>query len=187
MKWYTLDEILNKIPETFKEKLEDVWYDITRYYPSRIRDGWWAIKRFFRNLVKYWRILWRDNNFDHGYMEELIISKLTWMADYFRTARIAVGEEDIYNKINLAVRIGKIAFDINPKELSPENYGGIYGLDYIGYVNIKNYKRFWPTINPSFFVSDSRIRIQCIENLRKLKARHIFYNLLNQYSEHWWD
>lgn len=182
----TLDETLNKKPEIFKEKLESIWYDVTHYYPSRIRDGWWATKRFFRNLKRYWGILWEDNDFDHGYMENLLFKKLTFMADYFRTARLVEGAEKTYNQINLAIRVGRIAFDENPEEMSPESYGGNFGLEYLGYVNTKNCKRFWPTIDPSFF-ENQEIKMYLITDLRKIKARRIFYKILSQYSETWWD
>lgn len=185
-----IDELIKK-PETFKEKLEDLWDDITNYYPSKIKDGLLAIKRFFRNLRKYWGILWSDNDFDHGYMEELIITKLTYMADYFRTARIVTGAEETYHKINLALRIGKIAFDINPEECSPEDYGGRFGFDYIGYINTRNYKRFWPIKDPSIFEDspedNKRKGLMFRNDLREKKARKIFYEILSQYSETWWD
>ena len=92
----TLDELFNK-PETFRERVEDLWYNISYYYP---REGWWAIKTFFRNIKRYWGILWSDNDFDHGFMEELIITKLTLMANYFRTAKVTEGTEEIYCQIN---------------------------------------------------------------------------------------
>lgn len=180
----TIDDLL-KEPETFKEKLKDFWYDVSYYYPRRLRDGWWAIKRFCRNLRKFWGILWKDDDFDQGYLEDIILKKLIWMSDYFRTARIVVREERIYNQINLAIRVGKIAFE---KDTEDELYGsGEYGFYYyLGYVNLRNYKRFWASIKPDQ-LNDEEIKGMHWTELRRLKARHIFYKILSQYSSTWWD
>ena len=183
-----MKEILNNNskPETLKEKLEDLWFYISCFYPRKIRDGWWALLRFFRNLKRYWKVLWEDNDFDQGYLEELILKKLSFMADYFREARIVVDEEEIYHQINLALRVGKIAFDISPEEDNPDEYGGEYGFSYLGYVNTRNYKRFWPCIEESGF-KDPKMGMDYKTELRRLKAKHLFYRILTVYSSRWWD
>lgn len=184
----TLDEFLNKKPETIKEKLLDLWEDISYYYPQKIEEGWWSVCTFCRNIRKFWGILWKDRDFDHGYMEELLIKKLSWMADYFRTSRIIVEEEKIYTQINLAIRIGKIAFDLDPEKDSPENYGGEFGSDYLGHINTRNYKRFWPSIDLiKFKEKETKWYKYNLDDLRKLKAKTIFYKILDQYSNGWWD
>lgn len=176
-------EELNKLfkkPETFKEKLEDLWFDISYYYPHEIRDFWWNLKAFFRNLCKYKSILWRDHDFDFGYLEEIILTKLEYMARYFRTARIVVGEERYYEQINWALKIGKIAF-------GREDFGeGIYFFP--GYVNLKTIKRFIPNFNEhDRLETDHKFREIIKDTLRKRKAKALFYRILRDYSENWWD
>lgn len=174
----TLDDLFKK-PETFKEKLEDLWYDISYYYPSLVRDFWYGIQRFFRNTWRYRDILWSDNDFDYGYLESIILKKLSFMADYFRISRIVEGEEDIYHKINLALRIGKIAFS---EDDDPENYDEHFR--YTGYINTKNYKRYWPQISEEDF---NRLLSYNKTELRRIKAKKIFYRILSKYSWEWWD
>ena len=177
-----MDELnkLFKKPDTFKENLEELWFDISYYYPHEIRDFWWNLKAFFRNLGKYKSILWRDHDFDFGYLEEIILTKLEYMAKYFRTARIVVGEERYYEQINWALKIGKIAFD-------REDFGeGIYFFP--GYVNLKTIKRFMPNFNEhDRLETDPKFREIIKDTLRKRKARVLFYRILRDYSENWWD
>lgn len=174
----TIEELINKKPETMKEKFKDLWFDFTCYYPSRVKDGFNTCCRFFRNLRKYWSFLVSDFDFDFSCMEILILKKLSYMADYFRTARITENSVNIYNQINLVIKIGEI---ITEKEqfTSPEKYGGKYGVDFIGYVNTRNYKRFLD----SKIDNDELMKTE----LRKRKARLIFYKILEQYSDSWWD
>ena len=159
-------------PETLKDKLINFWNDISYYYPSRIRDGWWAIRRFCRNIKRYWKILWDDNDFDQGYLEKLIINKLTWMSEYFRVARIIDGEERIYSQINTALRIGKIAFELEEEDKNSWT------------INTRNYKRFWPSIEDRHKLEESKY---LKDTFRRLKAKRLFYQLLSVYSGRWWD
>lgn len=164
---------LFKKPETLKEKLEDLWYDLSYYYPREIKYRWWAVKRFFKNLWRYRNILASDNDFDNSYLETVLLEKLKWMADYFRTARIVEGEERIYHEINLAIKLGELAFD---RELEEDESSR--------YINTKNYKKFLK--NYKFGqneLTDSYFK----KELRRKKAMNLFYRVLAQYSGSWWD
>lgn len=177
----TLDDLFKK-PETFKEKLEDLWYDISYYYPSRLKEFWYGVCRFLRNIRRYREILWSDNDFDFGYLDNILMTKISFMADYFRTARIIEGEERIYQEINLALRVGKIAFEWDiDKDGEAEDYKN---LNYTGYVNTRNRQRYWPQISEENFM---RHPDQNKTYLRRLKARDIFFKILSRYSSTWWD
>lgn len=174
-----MDELkdLLKEPETFKEKIKDIWFTISYCYPRDIRDFWWGIKRFFRNIWRYRHILRSDNDWDFGYLEMIIMTKLEFMAKYFRTSRIVVSSEKIYEEICLAIRLGKIFMD---------DYD--YCEDYSGYVNIKNIKRFYPKFDEyQRLEEDEKFRKMIITELRKEKAKYCFYNLLKYKEEKWWD
>lgn len=163
-----------------KELLEDFWLDLTCYYPRLIKESWWKIKNFFWNTWRYRDILSKDFDFDFGYLELLIMKKLEFMAEYFRVARIIVDEEKIYHQINLTLRIGKIAFELDVEENPEEGYDG---YEYTGYVNTRNYQRFWwGNRNPT----EMELKILKTE-MRRSKARHLFYTMLARYSHLWSD
>lgn len=166
----TIDDIL-KEPETFKEKLLDLWDDLTRYYPKRIREFWWDIQRFFRNTWRYRQILVKDNDFDHGYLDGILLQKLEFMADYFRTARIVEGEEDTYHQINLTLRLGKIAFE----EIHFQDGR---------YCNTRNFQRFIPTKKDEWTEKDNEF---LKDELVRRKAKCLFWKMMDKYEATWWD
>ena len=179
-----LEELLKK-PETFKEKIKDFWFTISYCYPRDIRDFWWGLKRFFRNLKRYRNILWNDNDFDFGYLDEMILTKLEFMARYFRTARIAEGTEKTYEEICWAIRLGRIFME---KENFGDESKGEYIFDFPGYVNIKNIKRFYPKFKDyDRLEKDKNFRKMILTELRKQKAKNCFHKLLRDKEQTWWD
>lgn len=157
------------------EKLKDFLDDLVYYYPKRIKDFYYGLKNFVKNVVRYRFILWDDRDFDFGYLEDLMMTKLEFMSKYFRTARIAVGEEEYYNQINLTRRLGEIGFE----RVEDENV----------YVNINNAKRFFsPDLNfEKRLKTDEKFRSLILPEIRRRKARSLFYKMLNEKSQSWWD
>ena len=157
------------------EKLKDFLDDLVYYYPKRIKDFYYGLKNFVKNVVRYRFILWNDRDFDFGYLEDLMMTKLEFMSKYFRTARIAVGEEEYYNQINLTRRLGEIGFERVEDETI--------------YVNINNAKRFF---SPGLDIegrlkTDEKFKSFILPEIRRLKARSLFYKMLNEKSQSWWD
>lgn len=132
-----------------------------------MRSFFLKIKNFIRNFIKFRRILWNDQEWDFGFLEELIITKLECMAKYWETANIVSDSRQVYQDILRAIRIGKIAFEMEEDDEEP----------FI--VNTRNWKRFMSTK-----ISDRKIFYQ---TLRRYKARYVFYQILNLHSPGWWD
>lgn len=173
--------------EKLKEILENILFDISDYYPSRVRDFWLGIKRFFRNLIRYRHILWKDNDFDYGYLDEIIMLKLKFMSNYFRTSRIALGAERWYAEILLAIRLGEI---ISEKEDFGYDSNGKCIYYYPGYVNTRNIKKFIPKLTDKDIKrinEEEKFGRLMKTELRRRKARHLFFRLLRDYEEKWWD
>ena len=156
------------------EKLKDLWDDIIYYYPKRIKNLWISLKTFIRNTWRYRRILLNDNDFDFGYLEDIILQKLEFMAKYFRTARIVEGEEKYYEEINLCLKIGKIAFE-KEEDFNEEKY-----------INIRNSKRFIKVTLDEADPEHKTINLYK-KYLRNLKARNLFYKIISERSNGWWD
>lgn len=152
---------------TLKEKIEEITY----YYSSKVKDWFWNFKCFCRNIKNYWGILWKDCNFDYYYLEDLILHKLVLMSEYFKTARIAYDSEKVYHQINFAIRIGNIAFK--------DKYEGQY-------VNLGTYKKYFPFVKETE-IFDDYLMGMFKEELRRAKAKRIFYKILERYSQTWWD
>ena len=167
-----------KFKENLIDKLEDIWLDIKYVLPRVISEFFWNIRRYIRNIIRYRNVLAKDNDFDSGYFEDLILTKLKFMAEYFRTARIVVGEERIYQEVCWAIRLGNIAFD-------KEDI-----LEYTGYVNLRDIKKYFPKLteeNMKRIEEDSRFGCIMRTELRRRKSRRLFFRLLEEHEWNWAD
>ena len=154
-----------------------------------MKDLIYSVKRFFRNLRHYWKILLTDENFDFYFLENLIQQKMFLMKNFFESPSMFLhNTKNVIKEIDLTIKIGKIFID-------SEEFGEFYSLsreDGSIYVNIKNYKRFIPyprqkCYNDLFNDENKTIKCLVLEELRREKARYIFYKRLYQYAEGWWD
>lgn len=142
------------------------------YYSLKglISEVWFGTIRFFRNLWKYRYILLEDQDWDYGYLDEIMLTKLRFMANYFKTSKIVEDAPKIYAEINLAIKLCNIVME---KETE------IY---YKGYVNLNNYQRFLPrkikfNLDPIIYSTE----------LRRQKAINCLFLLLRYKKESWWD
>lgn len=167
-----------KFKENLIDKIEDIWLDIRYVLPRVISEFFWNIRRYIRNIIRYRNVLAKDNDFDSSYFEDLILTKLKFMAEYFRTARIVVGEERIYQEVCWAIRLGNIAFD-------KEDI-----LEYTGYVNLRDIKKYFPNLTEEDMKrieEDSKFGTMMKTELRRRKGRRLFFKLLEEYEWNWAD
>src|SRR5574344_2086819 len=90
---------------------------------------------------KYKNIIRAANKFkpfDFGFLLEIEEQALIYMRDYFRTSKIAVGNERNAELISLAIKLLHIATEQD----SSLNISGLNEYEYLKYVNNKNTKRY---------------------------------------------
>lgn len=145
---------------------------VNYYYSLKglVSELWYGTCRFFQNTWKYRRNLWIDQDWDFGFLDELVLTKLESMARYFRTAEIVEGEIKTYNEICLAIKLLKIVMEKEDE------------LYYRGYVNHSNFRRFYPR-EIKFDIDPIIISTE----LRRRKAKHCLHLLLCEKEESWWD
>lgn len=127
---------------------------------------------------KYKNIIRAANKFkpfDFGFLLEIEEQALIYMRDYFRTSKIAVGNERNAELISLAIKLLRIATEQD----SSLNISGLNEYEYLKYVNIKNAKRY-----NQFFTSWGPFEL---ESLREEKAWRLYHRIRNQYMKEWWD
>lgn len=127
---------------------------------------------------KYKNIIRAANKFkpfDFGFLLEIEEQALIYMRDYFRTSKIAVGNERNAELISLAIKLLRIATEQD----SSLNISGLNEYEYLKYVNIKNAKRY-----NQFFTSWGPFEL---ESLREEKAWRLYHRIRNQYMREWWD
>lgn len=126
----------------------------------------------YRNII---RAANKFRPFDFGFLLEIEEQALIYMQDYFRTSKIAVGNERNAELISLAIKLLRIATEQD----SSLNISGLNEYEYLKYVNIKNAKRY-----NQFFTSWGPFEL---ESLRIEKAWRLYNRIRNQYMREWWD
>ena len=127
---------------------------------------------------KYKNIIRAANKFkpfDFGFLLEIEEQALIYMRDYFRTSKIAVGNERNAELISLAIKLLRIATEQD----SSLNISSLNEYEYLKYVNIKNARRY-----NQFFISWEPFEL---ESLREEKAWRLYHRIRNQYMREWWD
>ena len=126
--------------------------------------------------------------FDFSYCEDIIKAKLVEMREYFKTCNIAYGDEEVAKEIDLALKILNIIenetdyfhFEDRHPELprTMEHWEDHHTYVCDVNVNLRNIGRFVPdNLIPYYtkFAADAYV----------LKARHLFYKMLNERGIVW--
>lgn len=176
-----LNQFEIKEPTTLKEKIQDrletLWYCYIKEIPNWLRD----VVFFFKTLVRFSPTLWKNYNFDYGYLISLEYKKLQLMQRYFKDSHIAVENERTYKEITLALSLLDIVKD-EGGYLKPEIY-----------VNPRTAERFCEH-NPGFVEELHRQRDNnpqlyqsLLQELRIQKAWYLYNKLRYKRMFGWWD
>ena len=116
--------------------------------------------------------------FDYGFVLSLEKQALIKMYEYFKVSRIAEGNEVIEKNLKLALGLLDIVLEID----SAYNYDSRSRGFVDRYINIKNWKRFYPKdVNYDW---DSPI---FKDYLRREKAWYLYNKLRFECMRNWWD
>lgn len=169
----TFDDLFEKKPETFKEKLEDYWLDIKVFFEKFIEDPYRGVRNFFRNILRYREILWRDYDWDYDFFLSIQDRKLELMEKYHRQSGICMENPWIASRIKMTRSLLEVA-----RELDANKHEESF---WTPYVNLKNKDRFIP---PGSRLTDEKmIRY----TLRTKKAWILYHKALEIYTKSWWD
>lgn len=149
------------------------------------------------NLISYFRLIWKDRDWDYGFMLELERKKLRQTINWYkkhnyghyvngkRDCRIMETALGCLNILldsdwwHIEPTAYKVFFKEGKYEPTPDEY---YVLDV--YVNLGNYKRFMNWVpqdsidkKPNFWSTE----------LREEKAWHLYHKIREQYMREWWD
>lgn len=193
----TIGEVKSKLLYKVKDKLEDIglWFEyswIGRSYKFICR-----IPRNLKTIIDYIPILWDSYDFDHGYLEELIVFKLKRMEKFFRNHGMCMNSvyyanemkfvidcletagkcsdvlEDQHRKIN--EKYGDIKIESRPSESHP----GFFEVEF---------KRTKCNTEEEKKVADEELfRIMRLEEEIKDESKKMAFNIIKERIDHWWD
>lgn len=140
----------------------DSWYHWyikpIKYWPSDIKRG-------IKNLIYYFPVIWKQRDFDHGYIEELILYKFRRQYAHYTSPECVE-----YVGMEKDIQALKICIDILERR------------------NIDWYTSQWYD-NPKRESPDDDIRKNHLLLTYSLETRDwkIFCNIMEKYFPRWWD
>lgn len=148
-----------------------------RWYINRIfttKDGWkmlvYDIENGIKNLKYWFSIIWKLYPWDTIYLIEIEEHQLKRMLNYFIKSDLAENNDMIVRDIRLCLSLIEIY----------KNEG-----ENVEYVNIKNYKRFIPTLTEDHF-NDKLINLT--KGAIAQQKAFALYNKIRSYNmQMWWD
>ena len=163
------------------------------------------IKRFIKrikNLIRWFPIIWKDQDWDDHYIWEILKFKLKNQAEYIGYHDRHVSAKRDAEIMRLCVRlIEKVQSEYYSSEytdyhesdynfVDSEQFPGMYELDIVQKSErFDEYFKKYPLIYrcvPDLNVSKIRIAMQ-IAHTNHDRARKLLFNILEQNIEKWWD
>jgi len=162
------------------EKEYNEWYwKLYRWWKWEAKHFHRDIAQGFRNLWKWFPIVWRDRDWDNHFIFEALKFKLKNTADYFEEKQRFVGWEDEVKYIRICEKlITRIQNDYYQMEYLDEKYINQYPRTKEKVLSSDKYKTYLHTNNGIALA----IGIE-----RHLKARKLLFKIMERRIEAWWD
>lgn len=171
-----------------KKKFDYKFWKSKKPWEPNIFD---KIQSFFRhqinsikNLIIWAPIIYKDRQFDHCFLLEILVFKFSLMEKYFRYHGVAVGNERCAKQIqickNLCKRISYGYWDQSGFEQHWKKWGDIVWEPYLGHANCKTDEDYKKEREESqkLLKKEDYLRDQDIELLFKIMKKHMLG---------WWD
>lgn len=149
-----------------------------------MKELWYGIKRFISNVYLYRKLLWKDEQYDYGYLLNLEKFKMQLMLDYFKSSPCVDHTNDI-RWISICIKLIDIINE-NDSALEFDNTVKLWKdtLKLTKYVNIKNSSRY----NLYSQCHNSKLNTKYVKNtLRQEKALYLYHKIRYNYICKWWD
>jgi hypothetical protein len=174
-----------------------ILFNLKRVF-SEILHPFRYIKNGFRNLKKWYYVIWEDRQYDYGYMEKLIHHKLTLMEEFFKSND--VHSEEAKNCVKDITKAKEIIYSL----MNNTYEDGFYDEYYKKYphrdLEFKPFSSEKERIDKGlpvrlYSMVDNRTDEE-VEVFRKLigdcneerdRLRDELYTILKEKSEYWWD
>ena len=136
------------------------------------------MKNLLKKLYDYYPIIKEDEDWDYGFLLDLIEFKLKRMIKHFReTPQILENQLRYARQMEVALNIlhaGYKADIVTEEDLYPI------------YVNSRNVHRFLHPKEMEFLVEHSNLNQYYLPTLREAKAKKLFWKYMEHYIENWW-
>ena len=163
----------------------------------------YKIKQFFKrihNLIRWTPIIWRDQDWDHTFIFEILKFKLKNQAEYIggkdRHTRAKRDAEIMMTCVRLIDKVqdewyGREYFEYHESELKfidSESHPGSYEME-IEYIsdNYEDYFKKYPLIYKQVKTDDKHRTAFEIAKVNEERAHKLLFKILEQNIRGWWD
>ena len=149
------------------------------------------MRRLLDRLHNVWRwlpIIWRDKDWDHAFIFEILKFKLNNVADQFESTKWFVGHEREVQRIRLCV---KLIEAIQEDKYQTEAY-----TDLLTHSDVEKYLeshknttlKVLTNKKYQWYRNDNRNLVAINVGIYKhQQAKRILFTMLERYIEHWWE
>lgn len=141
---------------------------------DKLQDKYRAFKRFFKNVYLWYPILISDEQFDGGYVYNVLNHKLKLMEEFFDSDKTHAPDTSHTNKIKECREI--------LERLIENDYMSADAFDYYKDFDIKTINEPWSEGH-----SEDIARWFKEETIARNKDKKKLFELLNDNIEGWWD
>jgi len=118
------------------------WWKIRNWFNNYLRP--YAIMDGISNLIKWFPLIWKDRDFDHGYLYDILYFKLGEMQKFFESDNAWSADAKEYAKQIKECR--KLLYRIMNESIQDENWDGdnfTRSLNEIAELEKEEKKLFW--------------------------------------------
>ena len=165
----------------------------------------YEIKQFFRriyNLIRWAPIIWKDQDWDHSYIYEILKFKIKNQAEYIGNKNRYINAKRDAEIMMLCTRLidkvqndyyGHEYFDYHKSDLEfidSEDHPGMYEIEFIEISeHYDDYFKKYPRIYKQFIGTDkgkNEIAFM-IARINEERAHKLLFKILEQNIQRWWD
>lgn len=146
-----------------------------------MENFWYKFKNFLRNLYNYRKILWRDYQFDYGYLLDLEKLKLQLMIDEFKNSPHVDHTSNI-RWMSICIKLIDI---IQERDSALDRQPSSHKYILTKYVNISNAYKHGLETNTHH--KNPEVVVFAKDMLRQWKALYLYNKIRYNYIYEWWD
>lgn len=172
----------------------------TKFYNWIWHHGGWQINSFFtgvKNIIRWIPILYKDRDWDHTYIMNILKQKLIFQEKYLRERNLYVGVGRDCEIMRLCVKLIDLVndetyemeyFDYDKDWRKTQNRNPMIYNDYFAKHKAEYNKMMKDQSWKLRFASDNKhiIAMQLSQRMH-LKAKRLLFKILEERIESWWD
>jgi len=155
-----------------------------------------SIIKSIKNIFKWMLIVWRDRDWDHTFLYEMLYFKLSNMEKYLRKYGHSINSEKDADKIKICVNLLKRLMDDEYHDIVFKKHNEKWGAPYFSWPDVKDrpgYSKL-KIVKPNVITKEDeeqesneyRSLMQIESNSRQQDVNYLF-EIIRKYHQGWWD